>query len=328
VSAVQILRAHWPEYLIEGWALGMFMISAGLVTTLFDSPDSPVNRAVHDSDAQRVLIGVCMGLTAMALIYSPWGKRSGAHMNPAVTLTFLRLGHVARWDALFYVVAQFAGGTLGVVLVWGVLGDVFAHPPIRYVATLPGAHGVSVALLAEFAISFVMMTMILRVSNSPRLMRYTGICAGVLVALWISIEGPLSGMSMNPARSLASAAHAGWWSAFWIYVTAPPLGMLAAAECRLRLVRGPVGRCAKLHHDNPMRCIFRCAYPGPAAERRCREIADANRRPLRRHHHRHRCRGRDARAPLGALGRAHSTARARHVGDPRPGRRRSDAARG
>ncbi len=189
MSAVRTLRAHWPEYLIEGWALGMFMISAGVITTLFDYPGSPVNRALHDSDLQRVLIGACMGLTAMALIYSPWGKRSGAHMNPAVTLTFLRLGHVARWDALFYIVAQFIGGTLGVLLVWMLLGEAFANPPIRYVATLPGAHGVSVALLAEFVISFVMMTTILRVSNSQRLMRYTGICAGVLVAIWIGIEG-------------------------------------------------------------------------------------------------------------------------------------------
>jgi aquaporin Z len=66
---------------------------------------------------------------------------------------------------------------------------------------------------------------------------------------------------MTPARTLASAAHAGWWSAFWIYCTAPPLGMLAAAEWHLRRPRAPRVLCAKLHHENPMRCIFRCAYP-------------------------------------------------------------------
>ncbi|HET9445539.1 MAG TPA: aquaporin [Steroidobacteraceae bacterium] len=259
MSAARTLRAHWPEYLIEGWALGMFMISAGLVTTLFDSPDSPVNRALHDSDLQRVLIGMCMGLTAMALIYSPWGKRSGAHMNPAVTLTFLRLGHVARWDALFYIVAQFAGGTLGVLLVWIVLGEAFANPPIRYVATLPGAYGVSVALIAELAISFAMMTVILRMSNSPRLMQYTGVCAGVLVALWISIEGPLSGMSMNPARTFASALPGNIWTAFWIYVLAPVAGMQAAAALFVwQRGRGAI-RCSKLVHTADQRCIH-CGY--------------------------------------------------------------------
>jgi aquaporin Z len=258
-AATGVLRAHWPEYLIEGWALGMFMISAGLITTLFDYPGSPVNHALHDSDLRRVLTGICMGLTAMALIYSPWGKRSGAHMNPAVTLTFLRLGHVARWDAFFYVVAQFAGGTLGVVLVWLVLGDAFANPPIRYVATLPGTRGVIVALLAELAISFAMMTMILRVSNSQRWMRYTGVCAGVLVALWISIEGPLSGMSMNPARTFASALPGNVWTAFWIYLLAPVAGMQAAATLFVWQRGRSAVMCSKLLHTNDQRCIH-CGY--------------------------------------------------------------------
>lgn len=253
------LRTHWPEYLIEGWALGMFMISAGVLTTLFDYPGSPVAQALHDRDLQRVLTGICMGLTAMALIYSPWGKRSGAHMNPAVTLTFLRLGHVARWDAVFYIIAQFIGGTLGVMLVWALLGDAFAQPPVRYVATVPGAYGVVAALAAELVISFVMMTMILHISNSARLMRYTGALAGLLVAIWIALEGPLSGMSMNPARTFASALPANVWTAFWIYVLAPIFGMqLAATLFVWQRGRGAV-KCSKLFHAGDQRCIH-CGY--------------------------------------------------------------------
>jgi aquaporin Z len=258
-DGIGALRGHWPEYLIEGWALGMFMISAGLVTTLLDYPGSPLNQALHDSDLRRVLTGICMGLTAMALIYSPWGKRSGAHMNPAVTLTFLRLGHVTGWDAFFYIFAQFAGGTLGVLLVLATLGDAFAEPPIRYVVTLPGSHGVAVALLAEFVISFVMMTAILHWSNSRRLMRYTGICAGILVATWISIEGPLSGMSMNPARTFASALPGNVWTAFWIYVIAPIAGMQAAATLFVWHRGRDAVTCAKLMHPDDQRCIH-CGY--------------------------------------------------------------------
>ena len=183
-------RAHWPEYLIEGWALGMFMISAGVFATALDYPGSPLHSAIADGNTRRALVGIAMGLTAIALIYSPWGKRSGAHMNPAITLAFLRLKHVARWDAAFYILAQFIGGTLGVLLVRSVLGDAFAQPPVAHVATLP-AHGTTVALCAEFGISFLMMTMVLRVSNSERYMRYTGFFAGVLVALFISFEAPL-----------------------------------------------------------------------------------------------------------------------------------------
>src|SRR5689334_13092656 len=111
------VRRNWPEYLIEGWALGTFMISAGVVATLLDYPGSPVHRAIADPTLRRVLGGIAMGLTAIALIYSPWGQRSGAHMNPAVTLTFLRLGKIHRGDAFAFVLAQFIGGTLGVLLV-------------------------------------------------------------------------------------------------------------------------------------------------------------------------------------------------------------------
>lgn len=261
-AALRILRAHWPEYLIEAWALGMFMISAGVITTLFDYPGSPANRLLGDSDLQRVLTGVCMGITAVALIYSPWGKRSGAHMNPAVTLTFLRLGHVARWDAFFFIVAQFVGGTVGVLLVFAILGDAFAQPPVRFVATLPGSDGVAVALLAEFVISFAMMTAILQFSNSPRLMRYTGVCAGILVAVWISIEGPLSGMSMNPARTFASALPGNIWTGFWIYLLAPVAGMQAAASVFLWLKGRNAVTCAKLMHTSDQRCIH-CGYEPP-----------------------------------------------------------------
>ncbi len=262
----QTLRGHWPEYLIEGWALGMFMISAGLVTTLFDSPRSPVNQALEDGDLRRVLIGICMGLTAMALIYSPWGKRSGAHMNPAVTLTFLRLGHVAPFDAAFYIIAQFVGGTLGVLVVLAVLGDAFAEPPVRYVATLPGMRGVWVALFAELAISFAMMTTILRASNSQQLMRYTGIFAGILVATWISIEGPLSGMSMNPARTFASALPGHVWTGFWLYMIAPVAGMQAAAALFTWQRGRDAVKCSKLIHADDQRCIH-CGYEPSALAR-------------------------------------------------------------
>lgn len=253
------LRAHWPEYVIEGWALGMFMISAGALTTLFDFPGSPITQALHDRDLQRLLIGVCMGLTAMALIYSPWGKRSGAHMNPAVTLAFLRLGRITQRDAVFYIIAQFIGGTLGVLVVWAALGEAFTEPPVRYVATVPGSYGVVAALASEFIISFVMMTMILHASNSPRLMRYTGVLAGLLVATWIWLEGPLSGMSMNPARTFASAWPANVWTSFWIYVLAPIFAMqLAAALFVWRRGRGAV-KCSKLIHAADQRCIH-CGY--------------------------------------------------------------------
>lgn len=265
-SARMRVLAHWPEYLIEAWALGSFMLSAALFSTLLEHPDSPVRWAVADADLRRVLAGLAMGLTAIALIYSPWGQRSGAHMNPAVTLSFLRLGRIQRGDALAYLVAQFAGGTLGVLCALALLGEAFAAPPVRYAVTQPGPGGAIVALLSEFTISALMMLTILRVSGSARGARWTGLIAGVLVAAFIAIEAPLSGMSMNPARSFASAAPGGIWAHYWLYVAGPLLGMQAAVTLHRRLPGGRPDGCAKLIHGSAQRCIH-CGYEPPSTER-------------------------------------------------------------
>jgi aquaporin Z len=260
-ESMRHLRRNWPEYLIEGWALGMFMVSAGLVSVLLDYPGSPIHRAIGDPTAGRVLAGIAMGLTAIALIYSPWGQRSGAHMNPAVTLTFLRLGKITRHDAFFFVLAQFIGGVLGVLLVAQLMGPAFTAAPVRYVATLPGMHGAAVAFIAELLISALMIFTVLTFSSTPRVARFTGIAAGVLVATFISLEAPFSGMSMNPARTFASAAPGAIWHHFWIYASAPVLGMLAGAQLFLITKRG-IG-CAKLLHPANQRCIH-CGYePAP-----------------------------------------------------------------
>jgi aquaporin Z len=254
------MRAHWPEYVIEAAGLGIFMVVACVFGAALSHPDSGVVHALPNPLVRRTVMGLAMGLTAVALIYSPWGRRSGAHFNPATTLTFWRLGKVATRDAVAYVGAQVLGGLAGVLLAAAIVGGALAHPDVRYVVTTPGTAGVPIAFLAESAITFLLMTVILRVSNCAAVARFTGLAAGVLVALYITFEAPLSGMSMNPARSFASALPAGAWDAFWIYVVAPPLGMLAAAEVYSCRQGERTVYCAKLHHDRRRRCIFRCRY--------------------------------------------------------------------
>ena len=259
------LRRHWPEYLMEAAGLGLVMVSAGLFATLLWYPGSPVAEALPDGVMRRALMGVLIGLTLIAIIYSPWGQQSGAHINPAVTLTFWRLGKVATWDAVFYALAQFAGGALGVLTVLALLGAIFADPPVSYVATMPGAAGVGVALLAEAVISFGLMTIILFTTNTPKLMRLNGVFAGCLVALYITFEAPLSGMSMNPARTLASALPGSLWQGLWIYFVGPTAGMLLAVEFYRLIRRTPEVICAKLNHHTHRRCIFRCGYANVAS---------------------------------------------------------------
>src|SRR5215467_1999451 len=262
MNMLRTFGEHWPEYLCEAAELGLFMISAGLFTILLHHPNSPVLNFIPSEFTRRMLTGIAMGSTAIALIFSPLGKRSGAHFNPAVTLTFWRLGKVKKWDAVFYIVAQFIGGIAGVFTVTLFVREPLSHPTVNYAATLPGMQGVVIAFIAEFVIAFILMSVVLRVSNTPHIARYTGLFAGALVATYITLESPISGMSMNPARTFGSAFGAQVWISLWIYFIAPPLGMLTAAEVFTRGKTRRTAACAKFHHHNNQRCIFRCDFEG------------------------------------------------------------------
>lgn len=254
------LKKHWPEYLMEAVELGLFMFSACAFTVLLYHPSSPLAQTIHDGVWRRLLMGTAMGATAIAIIFSPLGQRSGAHFNPSVTWTFFRLRKIEAVDAAFYTLFQFAGGITGVIIASLTFRALVAHQSVNYAVTLPGRNGPLVAFCAEIVISFVLMMVVLTVSNTKRLARWTGMFAGALVATYITIEAPISGMSMNPARTLSSAVGAEVWMSLWIYFVAPPAGMLLAAEVFQRLNMGRAVACAKLHHFNNRRCIFRCNF--------------------------------------------------------------------
>jgi len=244
------------------------MISAATFATLLYHPASPVAAHLPHEAVRRGLMGLAMGLTAVAIIYSPWGQRSGAHMNPSVTLTFFRLGKVQPVDAIGYVVAQFIGGIGGLATASLAMYGLVSHPSVNYVKTIPGPRGELVAFVAELTISFVLMLTVLAVSSHPRLSRWTGICAGLLVWTYITVEAPLSGMSMNPARTLGSALVARDFSGLWIYFTAPPLGMSFAAALFVRRFGLQRVICAKLHHPSNGPCIFGCTRSMPTLDPR------------------------------------------------------------
>ena len=265
---VQAMRRHWPEYFMEGAGLGVFMIAAGAFSCLVFHPASPLGAWPESELGRRLLMGLAMGATSFAIVHSSWGRRSGAHINPAVTLSFWRLGKIAAPDALGYVVAQFVGAAAGLAALGLILSGPLSHASVAWAVTRPGPYAPAAAFAAEAAISFSMMLTVLVVANTPGLARHTALFGACLVALFITLESPVSGMSMNPARTFGSAVLSGTWDGFWIYATAPPLAMLAAAEAYVR-ARGAVRvYCAKLHHDNDHRCIFRCGYAMLAAQAR------------------------------------------------------------
>lgn len=236
------------------------MLSACVFTVLLEHPSSPVHQHIESTVVRRLLMGIAMGATAVLLVKSPVGQRSGAHMNPAVTLTYWSLHKIAWRDAVCYIAAQFAGGITGVLLAQQLIGPALSHSAVNYAVTRPGPTGWTPAFAAELLISALLMTAVLVFSNRPRLARFTPYAAGMLVALYITVEAPISGMSMNPARSLASAVPAGIYTAFWIYVVAPVAAMLLAGRLFLFFFGANAVYCAKLDHHNTYRCIFRCRF--------------------------------------------------------------------
>lgn len=255
LSAIASLREHWPEYLMEVGEVGCYLFAACVFATLLQHPGSIVRQSISSDIARRVLMGLAMGGTAIAIVMSPWGKRSGGHFNPAITLTFYRLGKVEFWDAWFYVITQFLGAMSGVTLAKYVLRGALGDRAVRYAVTVPGMYGSLAAFAAELMISFILMLTVLFTANREKLASRTAYFVGALIATYYVFEAPLSGMSTNPARTFGSAVHANDWHAVWIYFVAPSLGMLAAGELFLR-VRGAAPYCAKLHHTNHERCIF------------------------------------------------------------------------
>jgi aquaporin Z len=184
-----------------------------------------------------ILAGILMGSTALFIFYSPLTSPSGSHINPAVTLSFLRLGRICPRDALFYIIFQFAGGLMAVYGMGFLMGESLKRPPVNYVTTVPGRYGIWPAAGIEFGIAVIMMSMVLFTSDNQYLKKYTRYIAACFVCLYVIIAGPVSGFGMNPARSLASALPAQIWTSFWIYMLVPVIGMLSAAELYLLIHR-------------------------------------------------------------------------------------------
>ena len=238
-------RKNFKHYLQEALGLGIFMISACFFSAMLFSEKSSWSHLIPSLMLRNVLMGIAMGSTALFIFYSPLTSPSGSQINPAVTLTFLRLDKMCRYDAIFFIIFQIAGGTIAVYLMRWLMGSILIDGPVNSAVTVPVKFGIVSALITELIIAFVTMTMVLFTSNNDKLKKYTRIIAGCLVSAWVIVAGPISGFGMNPARSFASALPAGIWTAFWIYLLVPLIGMLAAAEFYLFAER------RKMNHRRP-----------------------------------------------------------------------------
>jgi aquaporin Z len=265
-TAVETLRRHWFLYVDEGVELAIFMVAACVGTVLLFGVGSIGVREIGSAGVRRGLMGMAMGLTAVGIIHSPMGKRSGAHFNPAVTLTYLRLGKIGVWDAVGYVAGQFAGGIAGVGIAAALLGKALAQPSVEYAVTVPGVGGEWGAFGAEFVMAVVLMGTVLWSTNRKRLAGWTNWMVGGLIWVYVLVFGPVSGFSINPARTLGSAMFAGIWTGWWIYFVAPVAGMLVAAEIYGRAMGWERVICAKLHPAPSFLCPAETGEVGSAGD--------------------------------------------------------------
>ena len=259
-------KCHWPHYVTEAVGLAYFVSCASIVTVLLEHPASPVRQAIDSAIARRSVLGVVMGLVIVSIAYSPWGKRSGAHINPAVTLTFWRLDSISLADALWYVVAQFTGAIAAGQLMFLVLGRFYANSSVHYVMTkpMPQPLGEPIAFAAEFVISFLLMFLLLWALQNKKTKDKAGWLIGGLIAFYILVESPYSGMSLNPARSVGSAVAAGDYHGLWVYWLAPPAAMWIAAMLFRRFCQRKRPACASPTGRGPDLCLPQ--YPQEAVD--------------------------------------------------------------
>jgi len=236
----------------------MLFIGVSAVALMW-APGSPV-PAVPNPALRRLLTGLLFAGGATAVVYSPLGQISGGHVNPAVTLAFWRMGKVPVRDAVIYMASQFVGAFVGAYaagLAWGHL----VTAGVQYATTVPGqGYSVTEALLAEAAMTFLLVFTIFVCTNKPKIAPRTGLVCGALVAVLVMIEAPVSGTSLNPARTLGPAVLAPTYTALWIYFVGPAAGaLMAVAVYRGRW--GPHTVCAKLYHTEKYGCPFDgCSY--------------------------------------------------------------------
>ena len=260
------MRDHWPEYLSEFFGTAIMMtVGIGAIVLMWGD-GSPMRAVEMPVGLRRLLTGILFAAGGTVVALSPLGQRSGAHLNPAVSWAFWWKGKVKAVDAILYTVAQCLGALAGVGVV-AAIGGTFAKS-VQFGLTVPGeGYSPVVAFVAEAVTTFLLMFLILYCVGNSLIAAWTPYFAGVLVVLLVFLEAPISGTSLNPARSFAPAFWTHLFRFQWIYWIAPVLGALAAVpSAGFVLAKKDEGGCAKLFHTEHYRCIFpNCGYTRVAA---------------------------------------------------------------
>ncbi len=251
---------HLVEWSCELLGTALLLLG-GLSAVCFNfGPNSPL-RDLPDSP-RLLLTGLLFAGTGSLLAVSPLGRRSGAHLNPVVTLAFWTQRHVHPHDLLGYVVAQLLGGVLGTAVVLALWGA--EARAVRLGATSPGLGvGCVTATLIEAGMTALLVLVILLMTSGRRTARFTPLVLWPLVAALVWQSAAYTGTSLNPARSLGPALLAPLLTPLPVYLVGPVLGGLLAVGV-FSLIKDRHVLTAKLFHDPRYPCVLGSRLPTEA----------------------------------------------------------------
>jgi aquaporin Z len=249
--------SHLPEYAAEFFGTAC-LVFFGLSAVVFNFSDgTPMARWVPNHSLRLLLTGLCFAGSGSLVALSPLGRLSGGHINPSVSLAFWLGGKLPGRDFIAYVVAQMLGGAAGAFALVSAWHGRAAS--VKNGMTLPGAGWPLWQVFdSEVALTGLLVFLILIFVSSRRLMRWTPLMNWLVVAVMVWQEAPVSGTSLNPARSFGPALLSGLWTAQWLYFIAPPLGgMLGLAVFRLLTTQQRCLVTGKLFYAPNYRSLFR-----------------------------------------------------------------------
>lgn len=250
---------HWPEWLCEFAGTALLLLGGLSAVCLDFGSNSPVAKVLPGHSARLLLTGLLFAGSSSLVAVSPLGRRSGAHLNPCVTLAFWRRGHVHPHDLAGYAVSQVAGAFAGTALVKWWWGAQARSVSLGITQPRPGLRAVDAAGIEAF-MTALMVFAILAMVSAARTAPFTPLVLWIVVAVLVWQGAPLTGTALNPPRSLAPAVLTMNFHNLWVYFVGPIAGSAAAVEV-FNLVPGVETLTAKLFHDHRYPSTLASALP-------------------------------------------------------------------
>lgn len=255
---------HWRIWAAEGAGTGLMMLGGLSAVCLTFGSGAPVAEALPSDSLRRVAVGALFAACVSLVAVSPVGRLSGAHLNPAVTLSFRVLNRVSGHDVGGYLVAQLIGALCGTAAVRVLWGDTALS--VDGGATLLGTPVVAGVAL-EIVMTATLVGVILWFVSDVRLVPWTPLAIWPVITALVWIGGSYTGTSLNPTRSAAPALVFAQLADLWVYLVAPTTGAVALAFVWRHRHHAFQPKTAKLFHDPGYRCSLGTELPAMPATR-------------------------------------------------------------